>query len=117
MGPGRTAYRERGSASLEAVALVPVLLLVALCVFQVGLAGWAAVSATGAARAAARAATLDQDARAAAEGALPGGLSVASLSEQATPDGRSVRVTVRIPDLTPLTLGTVTREADLPDIS
>src|SRR6266498_3315637 len=62
---------ERGQASVELIAAVPVLLLVTLLVAQLALAGYALWSAGVAARAGARADYVGGDAEAAARSALP----------------------------------------------
>lgn len=103
--------RDRGSASIEVVGLLPLVAVVVLAVVQGGAAIYAVQGASDAARIAARASSLDQDARQAAEGALPRGLDVDGLEELA--DGH-VRLRVRIPRIVPLGPSTVTREAELP---
>lgn len=106
------ARRQRGSASLEAVALVPLMLLVGLFVLQLGVAGWAATQTEEAARQAARAHSLDRDPHAAAEDALPGALDVAHLSAS----GDEVTVRVEIPRVSPLPVFSVTRSVSMPDV-
>jgi hypothetical protein len=66
------AREQRGQASVELVAAVPVLLLAALAAAQLALVGWALWSAGAAARAGARAELVGGDSRAAAIRALPG---------------------------------------------
>ncbi|WP_367650313.1 TadE/TadG family type IV pilus assembly protein [Nocardioides sp. zg-DK7169] len=107
--PGRGPARERGSVSLEVVGLVPLLLLVALLVLQLGVAGWSASQTQEAARAAARAQSLGQDPVAAAEGALPGSLDVDSIETS----GDSVTVRVKVPRVSPLPVFTVTRDVSM----
>ena len=68
----RAAHRERAQASVETVALLPVLLILTVAVWQAVMAGWALVSAESAARAAARAALAGSPPRPAALAALPG---------------------------------------------
>lgn len=104
---------ERGLASLEFLAVVPLMLTVAFMVWQLGVAGYAAVSANEAARAAARAASLDQDADAAAQAALPDGLD-ASVSGGRAGNGYSYTVRVDVPLFTRLGLGSVSRTVDMP---
>ncbi len=82
-----------GQASVEFVALLPVLLLLALALWQCVVAGQALWLAGGAARAAARAQALGQDARAAAQRVLPASLLVARVAQR---DGSS-EVAVRVP--------------------
>lgn len=110
--------RDRGSASLEFVAMLPILLFAGMAALQLGVAGWATTSATDAARAAARAASLGENPSAAAQGALPGGLTATSVTGGKLGNGYSYTVTVEIPDLVPfLTPGQVSRTVDMPDIS
>jgi hypothetical protein len=63
---------ERGQASVELVAATPLLLVLALVVFQLLAVGYAAVLAGNAAEAGALALAGGADARAAARGAVPG---------------------------------------------
>jgi hypothetical protein len=64
----------RGQASVELVALLPVLVACAVGVWQLALAGHAVWASSAAARAAARASAVGGDARAAAIGILPAAL-------------------------------------------
>jgi hypothetical protein len=87
--------RERGQASVEMVATLPLVLLVALVVWQLAIAGHAAWACANAARVAARAAAVDKDAERAARSALPrrleSGLRVREL------DDGAIDVRVRVP--------------------
>lgn len=99
--PSRTVssagHRERGTASVELVAVVPFLLLAVLAAAQVVLAGHSLWSASVAARAGARAALVGGDATAAARRALP-----PSLREEArVEDGAEVSVRVAVPRFLP----------------
>lgn len=87
---------ERGQASAELVAVVPLLIVVGLVAAQLVVAGWGLWSAAAAARAGARAAHVGADAEAVAERAIPG-----PLSGDATADGAGLRVTVKAPALIP----------------
>lgn len=87
----------RGQASVELVAIVPLLLLAALALGQLAAAGWALASAGEAARAAARAAHVGGDVRVAARRALPIVLKPAEVTRK----GARVRVEVRAPALLP----------------
>jgi Flp pilus assembly protein TadG len=91
-------HRERGQASVETVALIPVLVLLAAATWQAALAGWALVSAQSAASAAARAALAGAPARPAALAALPGGMRSGASTRMV--DGR-VTVRVHIPAVLP----------------
>lgn len=71
--PGRQVIRsERGTATLEFVGVLPLILLVSLIAVQLVVAGFTLWSASVSARAGARAAHLGFDPVAAARSALPG---------------------------------------------
>jgi hypothetical protein len=96
--------REGGTASVETVAVVPILLLAVLAAAQLGAAGYAAWSAGIAARAGARAALVGGEPEAVARQALPALLrDGAEVSES---DGVAVRVGVPrlVPGMPSLTL-------------
>jgi TadE-like protein len=104
-GPGptlervkREPHRQRGQASIETVALVPVLAVLTFAVWQAALAGWALVSAEGAARAAARAALAGSPPERAALAALPGSMRAGATVEET---GGTVTVRVRVPAVVP----------------
>jgi len=98
--PGRrpiAGARERGQASAELVAIVPLVVVAVLAVAQLAVAGHALWSAGNAARAGARALHVGGDARAAARASLP-----ASLRSEARIDASGpVEVRVRAPALLP----------------
>ena len=99
MPPGAdiAAHGERGTASVELVAVVPFLLLAVLVAAQIALAGQALWSASVAARAGARAAAVGGDAVAAARSALP-----SSMREEAkVEDEDEISVRVEVPRLIP----------------
>jgi pilus assembly protein CpaE len=106
-----TAREEDGQATVELIALLPALAVVATLALQALLAGATLWLAGGAAREAARARALGADPAAAARAALPspfrgGGVRVAGGGD----DG--VRVTVPIPSLVGgLRVGSVTIRA------
>ncbi len=83
--------QERGQASVETVALIPVLVLLTFATWQAAIVGWALVSAQSAARAAARAALAGSAPRPAALAALPAGMRRGVSTRIA-----SGRVTVRV---------------------
>lgn len=93
------ASGQRGQASVELVAVVPLVLLVGALCWQAALAGHAVWMSAHAARAAARADAVGRDPEQAARSALPAalerGLSVRRLREG------GVRVRVGIPFLMP----------------
>jgi hypothetical protein len=89
---------ERGQASVELVAALPFVLLLALCLWQLALAGHALLTAAHAARAAARAELVDRDGEVAARSVLPAGLE-RGLEVERRAGG--VRVSVRMPVVLP----------------
>jgi hypothetical protein len=92
-----TRGEDRGQASVELVAAIPVLTLVTLLVAQLALAGYALWSAGVAARAGARAAYVGGDGERAARGSLPEPLS----RDATVSDGNGLRVRVLTPSLVP----------------
>src|SRR4051794_7579525 len=88
-------HGESGQASVELVALLPVLAVVAFGLWQAVVAGQAAWLAGSAARAAARAAAVGSSPRAAAAHVLPSSLRRGLRVDQAS-DG-TVRVRLRVP--------------------
>jgi hypothetical protein len=104
------AVDERGQASVELVAAIPLLIALALAVAQLSVAGYALWSAGAAARAGARAGYVGGDAKAAARRSLP-----APLRADATiRDGRGLSVRVQAPALLPGVPGVpVTARSDL----
>ena len=89
--------RASGQASVEFVALLPVLAALMALAAQTALVGWALWAAGNAARAGARAQEVGGDARSAARQALP----VALRSGASVLDRDGVRVRVRVPALVP----------------
>jgi hypothetical protein len=90
--------RARGQASIETVALLPVLVALTFAMWQAALAGWAVVSAESAARAAARAALAGQPPGPAALSALPNSMRWDAEVEDS---GERVTVRVHIPSVLP----------------
>lgn len=107
MPPGaeNAAHGEEGTASVELVAVVPLLLLAVLAAAQIALAGQALWSASVAARAGARAALVGGDASAAARSALPPAMRKGAKVDEE--DGVSVQVEVPrlIPSLPQVRVG------------
>ena len=106
--PGRGG--EAGQASVELVAMLPVVLLVGAVAWQLVLAGQTAWLTANAARAAARADTVGRSATAAARSALPRSLERELEVERVKGDG--IRVSVQVPLLlrrwrTPVRVGAV----------
>ena len=92
------AREERGTASVELVAVIPFLICGLLVAIQVAVVGYAFWSAGVAARAGARAALVDRSATEAAQQALPEALRSGARVEEE--DGVSVRVA--LPRVLPL---------------
>ena len=106
-----------GQATVEFVAVLPLVAVLAGLLWQAVVAGQAVWLAGTAARAAARASALGTDARVAARGALPDRLE-RGLVVAERPGGRDegVRVAIRIPSIVgDARLGTVTARARLRD--
>lgn len=99
--PPRTVSKagrgEEGTASVELVAVVPILLLAVLAAIQLALAGHSLWSAGMAARAGARATLVGTDATAAARRALPPSLRDGAEVES----GEEVAVRVPVPRFLP----------------
>ncbi|GGL39730.1 pilus assembly protein TadE [Phycicoccus endophyticus] len=112
----RARRRERGAAALEMLGVAPLIVFAALVALQFGVAGWTVVSTAEAAKNAARAASLGQDPRAAADGALPGAMDATTVVGGRTDDGYRYSVTVPVPTVLPFSVGSVTRTVDMPDI-
>lgn len=89
---------EEGTASVEAVAVVPFLLLAVLVAAQIGIVGQALWSAAIAARAGARAALVERGTERSAREAIPAGLR----DRSRVAAGHGVAVRVPVPRLTPL---------------
>src|SRR3954467_11859771 len=102
--------RTRGQATVEFVGILPLLVLIGLLCWQAVIAGQAIWMSGAAARAAARASALDQDAEAAARRVLPGALADGVSVDDA--GGGDVRVRVAIPAVVGgLDLASVTERA------
>jgi hypothetical protein len=91
----RQTHPEGGQATVETVAVLPLVLLVAAIVWQLALTGHAAWLCANAARAAARAEAVGGDGEAAARSALPASLERGLRVWRAEDAG--VRVEVRVP--------------------
>ncbi|HWC26387.1 MAG TPA: hypothetical protein VG474_07375 [Solirubrobacteraceae bacterium] len=87
---------ERGQASVELVALLPLMAALAAVLWQAVVAGQAVWLAGSAARAAARANAVGADERAAARRVLPARLE-RGLVVRPAPSGNGVRVAIAIP--------------------
>jgi TadE-like protein len=112
--PAKRLSCQRGQASVELLGMLPLLLLGALLVWQLLLAGYAVSSAENAARNASRAEGLGQDGERAARESLSFGLERGSTVEI---EGDRATVHVRIPIVAPGIDSedlTVSRDAELP---
>ncbi len=87
---------ERGQASVELVALLPLIAVLAGLVWQAVVAGQAVWLAGSAARAAARASAVGADASAAARRVLPGRLERGLVVDRVA-SGTGVRVAIAVP--------------------
>jgi hypothetical protein len=96
--PARWLPGERGQASVELVAALPVLILAALIAAQLAVVGYSLWSAATAARAGARAGYVGGDAAAAARSALPAALEPGARLQAG---GGSMEVRVLSPTLVP----------------
>jgi hypothetical protein len=112
--PARVRERERGQASVELVALLPLIAVLAALGWQAVVAGQAIWLAGSAARAAARASAVGADAGAAARRTLPAHLRRGVAVRSRGADG--VRVAIAIPSVVGAgRLGTVSARARLQD--
>src|SRR3954451_21866567 len=99
--PARIAARsDRGQATVELAALLPLIAVGLLACWQLVLVGHAAWSAHAAARSAARAAAVGGSALTAARASLPASLDARVRVGEADEDGR-VPVRVRVPSVLP----------------
>lgn len=103
---------ERGSAALEAAALIPLVMGVLVVIVQIFAMAYASHGVSQAARDAARAYSLGQSPQAAAAASLPSGVSLVSVSTFGPNHG--VKVTARAPSIVVLTDRTVTRSVTMP---
>ncbi|MEW1655792.1 TadE/TadG family type IV pilus assembly protein [Streptomyces sp. NPDC057555] len=117
----RPRDRDRGSASLEFLGILPVLLVVALAAVQLGLAAYAVQQAGTAARAAARTASMDPadqetDPQSAGRAAISGWVADrAAITVGGSGDSVSATATVRIPSIVPgADFGSARRSATMP---
>lgn len=122
---GRRGHRsgDRGTASLELVALSPFILLFALVALQVGALLWAVTTVDEAVRQGARAQSLGQSGCAAVRGALPGTLTLSTCTQSSGVGGpgdgpHQVQVEVDAPILPGIASlvpdATITRDAVMP---
>lgn len=107
-----TARSERGSAALEAAALIPLVMGVLVVIAQIFAMAYASHGVSQAARDAARAYSLGESPQAAAAASLPSGVTLVSVSTFGPNHG--VTVTAHAPSIVVLTDRTVTRSVTMP---
>jgi len=107
----RRAGAEHGSASIEMVGALPVVVVVVLVLFQVCATVYATQAANQAVRDGARAMSLGRSVEAAVDDSLPGGLSAQRITY---PGAGAVRIEVRVPGLAFLPEVVVDRTAVMP---
>ncbi|MFK0114576.1 TadE/TadG family type IV pilus assembly protein [Streptomyces sp. NPDC090994] len=112
----RRTYGDRGQVALEYLGFLPVLVLVALAAVQLGLVAYTAQQAGTAARAGARAASLDESAQQGCAAAVSGWLADGTACPASFGgDEVTVTATVDIPSVVPgWDLGDATRTATMP---
>ncbi|MEH3053664.1 MAG: pilus assembly protein [Patulibacter minatonensis] len=120
VGPSLSERRgDRGQATVEFAALLPIIALVALALGQAAVAGWTAWSAAGAARVSARADAVGQDPEEAAQRVLPAMLARRARVSFGRAGGATehrATVRLRVPAVVPgLRLGTVSASSEVPN--
>lgn len=106
--------RDSGQATLELIAMLPVVLVLVGVLLQLGAVVWAITDTTEAARQGARASSMGQAGCSAARAALSGSLQDVGCTE----GGGRVQLQVLTPVLVDeLPQWTITRTAVLPDVS
>ncbi len=108
-------HAERGQASVELVALLPLMAVLAAILWQATIAGQAVWLAGSAARAAARASAVGADARSAARRVLPSRLERGLAVHRLPGSDGGVRVTIAIPAIVGGSLSRVSARARLQD--
>ncbi|MCC5480666.1 TadE/TadG family type IV pilus assembly protein [Streptomyces sp. NPDC059680] len=99
--PYRRGRRDRGQVAIEYLGFVPILLIVAMAGIQIGAVAYAAEQASTAARAGARAASLEQDPQQACAQAVSGALTVRCDRGGGAAGSVTVTATVDIPQIVP----------------
>ncbi|MFF0159088.1 TadE/TadG family type IV pilus assembly protein [Streptomyces sp. NPDC005263] len=97
---GRGVRRDRGQVALEYLGFIPILVLVAMAGVQIGLIAYTAQQAGTAARAGARAASIQESAQEGCANAISDWLSVACSAAEGG-DTVTVTATVQIPSIVP----------------
>jgi Flp pilus assembly protein TadG len=104
--------RDRGTASIELVALMPMVLMVVVLALQVLIMAYTAHAASQAARDAARAYSLEASPQSAAAASLPGAVSLVSVNTFGPHHG--VRVVVEAPAMLFLSDRQISRQVTMP---
>ncbi|MEW5355764.1 TadE/TadG family type IV pilus assembly protein [Streptomyces sp. 16-176A] len=118
--PHRTGVRgarDRGQVAIEYLGFIPILMLIAVAGIQIGLVAYSAQQAGTAARAGARAASLDRSAQQGCQQAVSAALSGRTTCGEARGgDTVTVTATVRIPSIIPLwdPIGSARKTATMP---
>ena len=102
----------RGSAAIEAAALIPLVLGVLVVIAQIFAVAYTTHGVSQSARDAARAYSLGESPHAAAEASLPGGVRLVSVSTFGPNHG--VTVTAEAPSIVVITDRTVSRSVTMP---
>jgi len=97
---GRGVRRDRGQVALEYLGFIPILVLVAMAGVQIGLIAYTAQQAGTAARAGARAASIEESAQEGCVNAISDWLTVACSAAEGD-DAVTVTATVQIPSIVP----------------
>ncbi|MEU9173958.1 TadE family protein [Streptomyces sp. NPDC048420] len=100
MSDSHKSLRDRGQVAIEYLGFLPILILVAMAVVQLGIVAYTAQQAGTAARAGARAASLDLSAQDSCVNAISDWLSV-DCAEGGGGDSVTVTATVQIPSIVP----------------
>jgi Flp pilus assembly protein TadG len=113
----RRTHRDHGQVAIEYLGFIPILMLVAMGVIQIGLVAYSAQQAGTAARAGARAASLDLSAQQGCLEAVSSSLRGRTTCDEAPGDGTvTVTATVRIPSIIPMwdPIGSTSKDATMP---
>lgn len=113
-GYGRTT-RERGSASLELLGVMPVVAVLVVALLQVAAAVYTTHATNQAVRDGARALSLGRSAEVAVARSLPGGLEASSITYVS--GGEGLRIEVDVPRIAVFPPMTVERTAVMPRTS
>jgi Flp pilus assembly protein TadG len=108
----RATARDRGQATIEFMAMVPLVLAALVFALQVMVLAYTAHGASQAARDGARAYSLNESPVAAVQASLPGAISLVNVSTFGPDHG--VRVTVEAPAMLFITDRQITRSVTMP---